>query len=250
MAGRPGSSASRRARVGADAGAEAGRPGGRGSRTGVRRPAAATGADDLAGGAGGGPDDRTAGPPADPESVARLLCLRLLTTAPRTRAQLADALRRRSVPDDAAEAVLSRFTEVGLIDDAMFAAAWVESRHHGRGLGRRALAAELERRGVDRGEIEAAVGRLSPETELATARDLVRRRLPATRGQPAPARIRRLVGMLARKGYPAGLAFRVVREALDREREESAELGEQDADLAEADLFDSESYQPDSFAAD
>jgi regulatory protein len=236
VAGRPGPSASRRARAGAGAGA--GRPGSRGSRTGAGWPDAATGADDPADGAGGS----TGGPPADPESVARLICLRLLTGAPRTRSQLADALRRRNVPDDAAEAVLSRFTEVGLIDDAMFAAAWVESRHHGRGLGRRALAAELARRGVDRGEIEAAVGRLSPETELATARDLVRRRLPATRGQSAPARIRRLVGMLARKGYPAGLAFRVVREALDRERGEPAGLGDDDADLAQADLFDSESY--------
>jgi regulatory protein len=154
------------------------------------------------------------------------------------------------VPDDAAQAVLGRFTEVGLINDAMFASAWVESRHHGRGLGRRALAAELERRGVDRDEIEAAVGQLSPETELATARDLVRRRLSATRGQPGPARMRRLVGMLARRGYPAGLAFRVVREALEDESAGSAGLGDDDADLAGADLFDSESSRYGSFSAD
>ncbi|MHB1596276.1 MAG: regulatory protein RecX [Streptosporangiaceae bacterium] len=258
MAGRPGPSASRRARAGAEPGV--GRPGSRGSRAGVGWRAAATGADDPADGTGGS----TGGPPADPESVARLICLRLLTAAPRTRAQLADTLRRRNVPDDAAEAVLSRFTEVGLIDDAMFAAAWVESRHHGRGLGRRALAAELERRGVERGEIEAAVGRLSPETELATARDLVRRRLPATRGQPAPARIRRLVGMLARKGYPAGLAFRVVREALDREREASDELGDYDtepsdtepsdtemaeAEMSEAEMSEAEMSEADAFDA-
>ena len=75
---------------------------------------------------------------ADPEAVARLICLRMLTAAPRTRAQLASALRRRGVPEAAAEAVLGRFTEVKLIDDATFASAWVESRHHGRGLsGRR-----------------------------------------------------------------------------------------------------------------
>lgn len=150
----------------------------------------------------------------DPEAVARLICLRQLTAAPRTRAQLAATLRRRGVPDDAAEAVLGRFAEVGLIDDAMFATAWVESRHHGRGLGRRALAAELNQRGVDRGDIQAAVAKLSPETELATARALAERRLASTAGQPGPVRLRRLVGMLARKGYPAGLAYRVVREVL------------------------------------
>lgn len=169
--------------------------------------------------------------PADPESVARLICLRLLTAAPRTRAQLADALRRRGVPDDAAEVVLARFAEVGLIDDAMFASAWVESRHHGKGLGRRALAAELNRRGVDREDIQAAVAQLSPETEHDTARALVDRKLASTASQPPQARIRKLVGMLARKGYPPGLAYRVVREALEQADQNAATEGP-DADEA------------------
>ena len=154
--------------------------------------------------------------PADPESVARLICLRLLTAAPRTRAQLADALKRRGVPADAAETVLGRFAEVGLIDDAMFATAWVESRHYGRGLGRRALAAELGQRGVAREDIEAAVDQLSAETERATALALVERKIASTAGQPYHARVRKLVGMLARRGYAAGLAYGVVREVLDR----------------------------------
>ena len=81
-------------------------------------------------------------PEADPEAVARQICLRMLTTAPRTQAQLATALRRRGVPEDAAAAVLARFAEVKLIDDAMFARAWVDSRHYGRGLASRALGAE------------------------------------------------------------------------------------------------------------
>jgi regulatory protein len=163
------------------------------------------------------PDDG----PADPESVARLICLRLLTAAPRTRAQLADALRRRRVPADAAENVLSRFSEVGLINDAMFASAWVESRHYGRGLGRRALAAELGQRGVAQGDIVAAVDQLSTETERATALALVERKIASTAGRPEAARARRLVGMLARKGYPAGLAYSVVREALGRAGQDS-----------------------------
>ena len=155
--------------------------------------------------------------PADPEAVARLICLRMLTAAPRTRAQLADALRRRGVPDEAAEAVLERFAGVQLIDDAMFARAWVDSRHRGRGLARRALAAELRQRGVASEDIQAAVDRLDPEQELATARALVQRRLPGMRGQPRSTRFRRLMGMLARKGYSEGLAYRVVREALENE---------------------------------
>ena len=118
--------------------------------------------------------------------------------------------------------MLARFAEVGLIDDAMFASTWVESRHYGRGLGRRALAAELNQRGVHRSDIQAAVAQLSPETEMATARALVERRLASTAGQPAQVRIRRLAGMLARKGYPPGLAYRVVREALEQEGQDQA----------------------------
>jgi regulatory protein len=151
------------------------------------------------------------------EEAARAACLRLLTTAPRTRAQLATALRRRRVPEEIAESVLARFTEVGLIDDAAFARAWVDSRHHSKGLARRALAAELRQRGIADGEVKEAVGSLGPQDEIEAARELVRKRLPASRGRPLPARARQLLGMLARKGYPAGLAARVVREALEQE---------------------------------
>jgi len=161
-------------------------------------------------GAAGPPEDA----PGDPESVARAICLRLLTAQPRTRAELATALAKRGVPDDAAATVLSRFTEVGLIDDRAFAAAWVDSRHAGRGLGRRALAAELRRRGVAGQIVGEAVAVVDAEAEERAARQLVDRRLAASRGLEQPARVRRLAGMLARKGYPPGLAMRVVREAL------------------------------------
>jgi len=168
---------------------------------------------------------------ADPETVAKLICLRMLTVAPRTRAQLAVALRRRGVPEEAAEAVLGRFAEVKLIDDATFASAWVESRHYGRGLAGRALAAELRDRGVESGDIQAAVARLDPEQEVATARSLVASRLAATRGQPAPTRVRRLIGVLARKGYSQALAYRLVREALEQEGVDLARAG---LDLSDA----------------
>lgn len=154
----------------------------------------------------------------DPVAQARQVCLRLLTLAPRTRAQLAGALRRRGIPDHAADEVLDRFTDVGLIDDAAFARAWVESRHYSRGLAGRALAAELKQRGVAATDIREAIDeQLAPDAEVSAARRLVERKLAATRGQPADQRTRRLAGMLARKGYPPGLAFRVIREALEAE---------------------------------
>ena len=165
-------------------------------------------------------------PPGDPVERARAICLRLLTGTPRTRKQLADALRKREIPDEAAEEVLSRFEEVGLINDSAFADAWVESRHHGRGLARRALAQELRTKGVDSTLIDAAVSQLDSEQEEETARELVARKLRSTRGLDRDKRLRRLAGMLARKGYSEGMALRLVRQALEEEGEDTEDLGD------------------------
>ncbi|WP_214366750.1 recombination regulator RecX [Pseudonocardia sp. H11422] len=161
---------------------------------------------------------------ADPESVARSICLRLLTDRARTRQELAQALRKRGVPDDVAARVLDRFGEVGLIDDAAFAGQWVHSRHTFRGLGRRAIAVELRRKGVDDETAADALAEVDSEAEEQRARELVERKLRTQRGEIDQAAARRLLGMLARKGYPAGVAYRVVKEAL---AEHAAELAEQ-----------------------
>ena len=166
----------------------------------------------------------------DPEARARQICLRLLTAAPRTRAQLAQAMRRGGVSAEAAEAILVHFTDAGMIDDAAFARAWVESRHHSRGLSRRSLSAELRQHGVKAEEIREAIDALDPEQEVATARHLVERKMASTRGLPPETRARQAAGMLARKGYPPGLAFRLIREAMQREDAEAIGLDELDAD--------------------
>ncbi|MFD6286407.1 recombination regulator RecX [Streptomyces sp. NPDC060205] len=164
----------------------------------------------------------------DPAEQARAICLRLLTGTARTRKQLADALHKREIPDDVADEVLSRFEEVGLINDSAFAEAWVESRHHGKGLARRALAQELRTKGVDPTLIDEAVAQLDSDQEEETARALVERKLRSTRGLDRDKRIRRLAGMLARKGYSQGTALRVVRQALAEEGEDTEFLGDEE----------------------
>ncbi len=120
--------------------------------------------------------------------------------------------------------MLDRLTDVGLIDDAAFADAWVASRHAGRGLAGRALRQELRRRGVDGEVIDEAVGRLDAGQERETARVLIERRLASTSGLEPRKRAARLAGMLCRKGYSAGLAMAVVREALTTEGIDAADL--------------------------
>lgn len=132
--------------------------------------------------------------------------------APRTRAQLADALAAKGVPSEAAEAVLDRFTDVGLVDDDAYAQAWVSTRQAGRGLAKRALAQELAGKGIDKDVADRALATVEPEAEEAAARSLVRRRLRGLDGLDPSVAGRRLLGMLARRGYPSDVALRVIRE--------------------------------------
>lgn len=157
--------------------------------------------------------------------MAREICLRLLATRPRTRAELAGALARRGISAEVAAAVLDRYDEVGIVDDAAFARAWVSSRHTGRGLARRALANELRQRGVDAEVASEALDELDDGTEAEMARALVERKLRSARGEP-DAVFRRMVGMLARKGYPPGLAIRAVKDAMAAQSAEAAEFAD------------------------
>jgi regulatory protein len=154
------------------------------------------------------------GPPEDKEAVARKILLDQLTGRARSRADLATKLAQKDVPEEIAHRLLDRFEEVGLVDDAAFARQWVEQRQSGRGLARRALAQELRRKGIDDEVAREALDELDPDDEVEAARVLVRRKLRSVRGLDQQVAVRRLTGMLARKGHSGGVAFRVVREEL------------------------------------
>jgi regulatory protein len=164
------------------------------------------------------PDTEAEGPDADPESVARTILLDQLTGRARSRQELSDKLAAKRVPPEIAGRLLDRFEEVGLVDDAAFARTWVSQRQFagggGKGLARRALAQELRRKGVDDETTREVLDELDPADEEAAARELVRRKLRTLSRIDDQTATRRLVGMLARRGYSSGLAFSVVRDEL------------------------------------
>jgi regulatory protein len=160
------------------------------------------------------PDDLAHDPDVDPESAARTICLGLLTVRSRTRSELADALRARHVPDAAAERVLQRFTEVGLVDDTAFAATFASTRLTERGLARREIARQLLTKGVAEDDVAAAVAGIDADTEHETAHRLAERKFRSMSHLEPVVAIRRLVGMLSRKGYSPGLAVEVAREVV------------------------------------
>ena len=165
------------------------------------------------------PDPVAAGPDADAEAVARKILLDQLTGQARSRKELSDRLAKKNVPSDIATRLLDRFEEVGLVDDETFARSWIASRGSarsggGKGLARRALAQELRRKGIDDEVARDALDEIDPAEEEAAARALVRKKLRSLNRVDDATATRRLVGMLARKGYGSGLAFAVVRDEL------------------------------------
>lgn len=155
------------------------------------------------------------------EEQAHALCLRLLTVRARTRAELAGQMAKRGYPDDAAQAVLARLEAVGLVDDEDFAEQWVRSRQAGAGKGKRALAAELRTKGLDDEVIAVALEGIDAGAERDRAEQLVERRLRREAlGDGDEAKVmRRLVAMLARRGYNQNMAVAVVTDAVAAERE-------------------------------
>lgn len=126
-------------------------------------------------------------------------------------------MARQDVPDEVARKVLDRFEEVELIDDAAYAEMLVRSKHRERGLARRGLAEELRRKGIDRDVAEEALEAITAEDEAARALDLVLRKARSSRGVEYRKRRRRLMGMLARKGYGPSVAYRAIDEVLGEE---------------------------------
>ncbi|NIH87955.1 regulatory protein RecX [Amycolatopsis granulosa] len=145
---------------------------------------------------------------------AKEVCFDLLAVRARTKDELRQALRRKGFDEEIREQLLGKLDDAGLVDDAAFAEQWVRSRHAYQGLARTALVAELKRKGVDAEVAAQAAGEIDRESEEQRARELVRKRLRTMTALDEQTATRRLLGTLARKGYPQGLAYTVVREEL------------------------------------
>ena len=150
--------------------------------------------------------------------MAQAIVYRQLTASPKSRLQLARKLAERNIPEHVAEAVLDKFQETRLIDDAEFADMWVRSRSQSRKLAKGALRRELSEKGIDPETAASALEQLTDADEEAAARTLVERKLRPGTNLSDPAErdkaVRRLASMLARKGYQPSQAFRIVNEVL------------------------------------
>ncbi|SLF88517.1 recombination regulator RecX [Mycobacteroides abscessus] len=176
--------------------------------------------DDLRARVASVPEAPTREPVDSRDEQAWSYCLRLLTSRARTRAELTERLARRGYPDDVSERIMDRLATAGLVNDAGFATQWVQSRHTYSGKGKRALAAELRTKGVSAENAAAALAQIDGEAERSRAAELVTKKLRSENLDDGGIKAaRRLVAMLARRGYGQSMAYDVVKNALASEKD-------------------------------
>ena len=145
------------------------------------------------------------------EKRARNVLLFQLSRSMKTKWQLAQILEKREIPAEIASSLLDRFEEVQLIDDAVFAAAYVRSRVE-KGKSSRIIGRELQQKGVERSIVEEAISGISRDDEEKMVLELGRARWDRLVDVPPDARYRRVSGFLMRRGFSSSMVSSALRE--------------------------------------
>lgn len=154
----------------------------------------------------------------DPYTRAKTIVYNQLAYSAKTRGQLRKKLQAEGFDAELIEPLLDKFEAAKLIDDAEYAQTFVAQKSRTKKLSRAALRRELAERGVHGEEAENALAQRTDEQEREDAAELVRKKLRPGMDLSDRAEkdrmTRRLLGMLARRGYPSSVSMSVIREEL------------------------------------
>lgn len=155
---------------------------------------------------------------ADPYTRAKTIVYNQLAYSAKTRGQLRKKLQSEGFEAELIEPLLDKFEAAKLIDDAEYAETFVRQKSRTKKLSRAALRRELAERGVRGEEAENALAQRTDEQEREDAAELVRKKLRpgmdfSDRAEKDKV-TRRLLGMLARRGYSSSISLSVIREEL------------------------------------
>ena len=154
----------------------------------------------------------------DPYTRAKTIVYNQLAYSAKTRGQLRKKLQAEGFDAELIEPLLDKFEAAKLIDDAEYAQTFVAQKSRTKKLSRAALRRELAERGVRGEEAENALAQRTDEQEREDAAELVRKKLRPGMGLNDRAEkdrvTRRLLGMLARRGYSSSVSMSVIREEL------------------------------------
>ena len=155
---------------------------------------------------------------ADPYTRAKTIVYNQLAYSAKTRGQLRKKLAAEGFEAELIEPLLDKFEAAKLINDAEYAQTFVRQKSRTKKLSRAALRRELAERGVRGEEAESALAQRTDEQEREDAAELVRKKLRPGMDLSDRAEkdkvTRRLLGMLARRGYSSSVSMSVIREEL------------------------------------
>lgn len=150
----------------------------------------------------------------------RTRALRLLDQRARSKSELRSRLISAEFDPELVERVLDSLENSGLVNDAVFASEWVRQRSQRRGKSARALDMELLDKGVAEPVRQEALSQITAEDEEAAARAVAEKKAREVKAAPSDRaeydkHLRRIVGVMARRGYSSALSLRLGREVLD-----------------------------------
>lgn len=158
---------------------------------------------------------------AGAEEVQKALdaALLLLEVRARAKREIETRLTQKGYEEGIIEQVIEKLVRLELINDAQFAAAWVEAKTRvggNRPVGRRRLSSELYAKGVAKDQIAEAVGTVSNSDELVLARAAASKKVRTvpTDRDLLQAERRKLMGFLQRRGFGWETVKQVTRESL------------------------------------
>lgn len=147
------------------------------------------------------------------EERARNIVLKLLERGPKSSYQLAAALEKHEIPKEIAQQVITRFSEVQLIDDQAIAEQIANASRRTKGLARSMVKRKLAEKGLDDKVIGEITASITDEDELRVATELATKRIGQLSHYDEETQKRRLVGFLQRRGFSSGIVFEAIREA-------------------------------------
>lgn len=153
-------------------------------------------------------------------TAAREAALRVLDRTAASSSQIRQKLTKAGFLPEIAEEIVTRFEEVGLLDDREYAAMLVRTRFQERGLVGRALVQELNRKGIAPDLQQEALAQITPEQEAESAQRMAEKKARSLHNVSYPQAMRRIGAFLARKGYSPSQCRQATREVLaDRDFE-------------------------------
>jgi len=140
----------------------------------------------------------------------------LLSKKDYTRSELRKKLESKGYEEKEIGDVLKKLEDLGFLNDLRFAQRWIELRARNKPISKKAMALELKKKGMDEGLIGEAMMRLEEEGNLPSdfdmAKSLAISRMKRMKGCKRDVVLRRLYGMLARKGFPPDVIMDVLKE--------------------------------------